>query len=778
MREEILFNEEWLFHRGDIIIETPREKGPLYMNAKTERMKWGPACKDYHAAVDDFSFDNEIKSELWERVTLPHDYVIEQEPQKCENNALGYFKYENAWYRKEFFIDGSDKGKRITILFEGVATNATVYLNGCLMKHNFCGYTSFEVDISDMVKFNEKNVIAVYVSTDNHEGWWYEGGGIYRNVRLIKTSPVCVDLWGVFAAPQKITESDWLVNTEVTVVNDLYEDTNAEIICSFYNADGEFIQDVCENVYLPLREKITTKLTAPFKNPHLWDIDDTYMYTVKTSIKLNGTVVDEYSVRFGFRYFHADPQHGFFLNGRHIKIKGVCAHQDFGLTGKAVPDNILRHKISLIKEMGANGYRCSHYPHPQATMDALDELGFIVMAETRWFESTDEGLTQLEMLIKRDRNHPSIFFWSLGNEEPYHITDEGQRILKHMYAFTKKLDSTRLITSAVSNSPELATVYGDSDVIGINYNLPEYDGIHEKYPDKPIFSSECCATGTTRGWYGDDYEKYAFLDAYDKDANDWFLGRERTWKFMMEREWIMGSYQWIAFEHRGECIWPRLCSQSGAIDLFLQKKDAFYQNQSHWIEDKPIVHLLPHWNFEGLEGEIIKVYAYTNCEETELFLNNVSMGRLSVEKYGHGEWYVPYEKGELTVIAYQNGKEAARDTRITTKRPYALKMRLENEVPQANGSDIALITCYAVDEDGNEVPDAEPFVKFSSNKLGTIVGTGSDIKDHRPVTEPDRQMRAGRISVAVRTGKNVGELKVYARAEGMKSCVLTINLAK
>lgn len=692
------------------------------------------------------------------------------------NNALGYFKYENAWYRKEFTLEKSDSGKRITLLFEGIATNADIYINGCIAAHNFCGYTSFEVDISDFVKFEEKNVLSVYVSTEHHEGWWYEGGGIYRNVHLIKTAPVCIDLWGVFAAPEKINDSEWNVKLETTVRNDSYDDVCANVISELYDMNGTLITTVSTGISIPFREKTTVHYSTAFKNPHLWDIDDPYIYSVKTKIEADGKETDTYNIRFGFRYFRADPEHGFFLNGRQAKIKGVCAHQDFGLTGKAVPDNILRYKVQLIKEMGANGYRCSHYPHPQATMDALDELGFIVMAETRWFDSSPMGLSQLEMLIKRDRNHPSIFFWSIGNEEPHHLTDEGLRICKSMMAYVKKLDSTRIVTSAVSNSPETATVCNELDVIGINYNLDKYDEVHKKYPKKALLSSECCATGTTRGWYRDDFEKNAFLQAYDKDTNLWFRGRENTWKFIAEREWIMGAYQWIAFEHRGECIWPRLCSQSGAIDLFLQKKDAFYQNQSHWIEDRPIVHLMPHWNFEGEEGEEIRVFAYTNCDELELFVNGNSNGRKAIEKYGHGEWYVPYEKGELIVIAYIDGKEAARDTRQTSKLPYALKLRLENNLSKANSTDIGLITCYIVDEDGTEVPTASPFVKFSSNKLGTIVGTGSDITDHTPVTLSDRRMRAGRVSVAVKVGNESGMLKVYAEAEGLKSTVLSIQL--
>ena len=775
MREKILFDDNWIFHRGDIDMPVPRDKGPIYKQSKTEHMIWGPASRLYGGSPDNFEVTAGMATDYWENVTLPHDYVILQTPSRDENNALGYFKYENAWYRKSFKLSEDDKSKRLTLLFDGVATHATVYLNGCVLKHNFCGYNSFEVEISDYVKFgDEENVLAVYVETGDHEGWWYEGGGIYRHVWLCKTDLVACDLWGVYAAPTKLSDTEWRVRFETTIVNDRYEDVTADAVSVIYDSDGGELGRAAGAVEIRYREKGTAVYETVVKNPKLWDLDLPNLYTVETTISVGGKECDRSVTRIGFRSFKLDPNKGFFLNGRHVKIKGVCSHQDFGLTGKAVPDNIHRYKVELIKEMGANGYRTSHYPHPEAVMDALDELGFIVMDETRWFSSSDEGKEQLEMLVKRDRNRPSVFFWSVGNEEPHHITEEGRRICKNLMAAVRKLDDTRCVMTAVSDDPDKATVYDELDAVGINYNLNLYDKIHEKYPDKPIFSSECCATGTTRGWYGDDSAERAYMSAYDKDTTNWFLGRERTWKFICEREWVLGEYQWIAFEHRGETVWPRLCSQSGAIDLFLQKKDAFYQNQSHWIEDRPILHLLPHWNFRGREGEPIRVVAYTNCEEAELYLNGASLGLQKIERYGHAEWMVPYAPGEIKVEGRDGGKTVLTETRVTAGRAEKLNLKLENKISVANGRDIAVISCYCTDADGNEVPDAAPYVSFSTNKLGCVVGTGSDIADHNPVYLRDRKMRAGRITVAVRVGTTAGELKVYADADGLCGAVLNI----
>ncbi len=780
MREKILLNDNWMFHRGDINMELPKDKGPIYMQSKTERKIWGPASRHYNGIPDNFDTSREICTERWEWVDLPHDYVITQVPSCRENNALGYFEYENAWYRKKFKLSEEDKSKRLTLFFEGIATHATIYLNGCLLKHNFCGYTSFEVEITDYVKFgDEENVLAVFVETNEHEGWWYEGGGIYRNVWLCKTDTVAVDLWGVYVAPKKMNDTKWNVKIETTVINDRYENVTAECITTFFDKNKNAVASASAKIEIPEREKKCAVYFAEVENPALWDVDAPNLYRIETVIFVDGKECDRYDTRTGFRTVEIKPDKGLFLNGKHIKIKGLCSHQDFGLTGKAVADNVHKYKIEMIKEMGANGYRTSHYPHPEVVMDTLDELGFIVMDETRWFESTDEGKQQLEMLVKRDRNRPSVVFWSVGNEEPHHITEEGRRICKNLFSYLRKLDNTRFVMSAVSNDPDIATVYDELDAIGINYNLDKYDYIHNKYPDKGVFSSECCATGTTRGWYFEDCPEKGYLSAYDKDSQaNWFLGREKTWKFIIEREWILGSYQWIAFEHRGETVWPRLCSQSGAIDLYLQKKDAFYQNQTHWIEDRPLVHLFPHWNFKGREGEIIPVWAYTNCEELELFLNGKSLGKKQIEKVGHGEWMVEYQPGIITVEARNNGKTVCTDTRETTERAVKLNLKLDNTVTAANGRDVAIISCYCTDSQGREVPDAAPYVSFNTNGLGKVIGTGSDISDHNPPHLTDRKMRAGRITVAVKVGKSEGKLKVYATSENLADAVLTIELKK
>jgi len=771
MREKLLFDFNWKFHPGDIEIAAPVTKSPMYQHAKTERAQWGPASYNYNE-------NSMVCTDSWEIVDLPHDYIISQTPNDKNNNTLGYFSYHNAWYRNRFRLEDKDRSKRLTILFEGIATHATVYVNGCLMARNFCGYTTFEVDITDIARFGEDNVVAVYVDNSDHEGWWYEGAGIYRHVWLIKTELISVDLWGVWVNPQKIEDENWNVPVETTLRNDSMLPAKVQVRSAIVDKSGKEIAVAVTDTTIPSKDKIILNQTMSIVNPLLWGIDSPNLYSLNTGIISDSNQIDSVTTRFGFRTIEFCSDNGFFLNGKNVKIKGVCCHQDYGLTGKAMPDRVHYYRLRRLKEMGANGYRTAHYPPAEATMDALDELGFLVMDETRWYESTREGLEQLEMMLKRDRNHPSVILWSIGNEEPLHNTEAGKRITQTMTAFVKKYDCSRPITTAICHNPLNSPAAGASEVIGVNYNLKQYDAIHEKYPQLPFVSSECCAASTTRGWYLDDDEKHGYFSAYDHaPVSDFIETREITWKHIMNRDWVAGGYQWAGIEHRGETVWPRLCSQSGALDLFLQPKDAYYQNMSHW-SDKPMVHILPHWNQPGREGEKIPVWVYTNCDEVELYQDGKSLGAQKPVKFTHVEWKVEYRPGTLKVEGRILGKTITNEAVETTGPAVALKLRLEDEGVRADNEDIAIVTCYCVDKEGRTVPDAVPFIRFSTNSLGKIAGTGSDVCDHVPVSSLDRQMRAGLCSVAVKVGNEAGILKIYAKAEGLEAARLEIDLKK
>ena len=771
MRKEIILNNGWIFHKGDIEEPISKYKGFIYCQSKTERKLSGPAAYNYSDRPDQF-YGNMINPEKWEWVELPHDYVVYQDNDKNENCALGYLHYDNAWYRKHFNMPEGSENKRVLLRFDGIAGKSTVYLNGCLMYHNFSSYNTFEIDISDYVYYDKENVIAVYVNTDGFEGWWYQGGGIYRDVHLTVTEPVAIDLWGVYAPCKKLDDNYWQIDFETTVVNTDYENKKVTLESRVIGADGSVLAVGTGEGTVGLRDKGVIKYSTEVNNPLLWDCDNPNLYTVKTVLKLNGEETDENTTRIDFRTVEISADKGLLLNGKLTFINGVCAHQDFGLTGLAVPSNIAKYKVSLMKEMGANGYRTSHYQQTESYMDAFDEQGLLVMDEARWFESTKEAIEQLESLIKRDRNRPSVIMWSTSNEEPFHITDIGKRLHKAIAAQIKKFDYTRPITAAEDRTPDKSTIYDECDIVGINYNLKLYDTVHEMCPEKPIFASECCATGSVRDWNFDSDTSGRIRDK-DVDSNERFLGREKTYKFLRERSYVFGCYQWAAVEHRGEAAWPRICSVSGALDLFLQKKGAFYQNKSHWTKE-PMAHIVPHWNFKGLEGEEIPVTVYTNCEELELFLNGRSLGKKEIEKYGHGEWSVKYCPGTLEVKGYIGGKEVCCDKRITTGKPAALKLTQDNDFT-ANGSDIALFTCECVDENGLVVPDAAEYVRFSISSPAKIIGTGSDICDHNNVADTERKMYMGKIRIAVKPQKGQNNFTLTAMSDNCGLCRIVIS---
>ena len=774
MREKINFDAGWRFHKGDIKNEYPAYKGFSYLSAKTERYHIGPASEFYNDDPDCYNNNVLMVADKWENVDLPHDYLIDGVPDKQYNNALGFRKYENGWYRKRFSLGEEDRDRRLVLYFEGVATRATVYLNGCLMKHSFTGYTPFEVDITDMARFDKENVLAVYVDTEEHESWWYEGAGIYRHVWLFKTDLISIDRYGIYAKPQKIDDSKWRVDCEVTVRNDTVVDTGAAVKGRILDADGNEVAMAEGAAEILCKDKSVVKYSFEVSGPNLWSPDGAYLYTMEASVLVGGEVVDTDSVHFGFRTLRIDRDKGLFINDKHYKIKGFCGHAGCGLTGKAVPDNIERYKVELLREMGANGFRCSHYPYSDVFMDELDKAGFIVMDEVRWFESTEEGIDQLETLVRRDRNRPGVVFWSVGNEETYHCREQGRRICETLMAKLRRLDDSRFVMTAVDR-PDGATVYDVNDVIGINYNLGSYEHAHEKFTDKAIFASECAAVGTTRGWYFPHDDIKGYNSAYDVERG-YFGGREKTWKFIAERDWILGGYQWNAYEYRGEAVWPRQASQSGSIDLFLQRKDSFYQNMSHFTSE-PMVHMLPHWNWRGFEGDVIDVWGYTNCEELELFLNGKSLGRKTIEKYGHGAWQVAFEPGEVVMKGYIGGVEVANDRHVTSGKAYRLVLTQDTLDVEANGADIAIFTCTVEDECGNPVPDAElPRVIFSTRGDCKVYSTGSDVSEHDTIFRSERRMRAGRIGIAVKLGNESEGMKLYAQANDLVGAVTEIKV--
>ena len=776
MSERILFVDNWLFHKGEIVTERPAVKGPVYTQAKTESYRRGPASMNYDDRPNDFGgrAGHMLTHERWDAVKLPHDYIVNSPITESGNNALGFYEYVPAWYRKHFKAEDCWRGRRVEIEFLGVSTECDVYFNGVYMTRSMTAYTPFVVDVTDLIKFDgADNVIAVHVTCDTIENWWYNGAGICHKVYLNISDMLSVERDGVFLAPRKISEECWEVPVSVEIRNGTFSDADAEVVTDLM-LDGCVVATVSGALKVPAMGISELRYSATVGSPALWDPDSPTLYFARTRVFSGGNMTDEKYDKFGFRTIEFDAERGFLLNGKEMKLNGVCGHEDFGLTGKAVPDNVMRHKVRMLKSMGANAYRCAHSMQDEAFMDAFDEYGMLVMAETRHFSSTPAHLAELRALVKRDRNRPSVIMWSIGNEEHLFITDEGRRIAESMTFEVKRLDGTRPVMTANDKAPEKCTVYECSDIVAVNYNPTLYDYLHEKFPDKPFMVSECSAAGGTRGWYYGDSLERGFRETYDRDINNWFQSHENVFTYFKDRPWIIGWFVWSAFEYLGEAVWPRICSISGAIDLYMQKKDSYYQLKSYY-SDEPTVHILPHWNME--EGDTVKVFVYDNCDSVELFLNGRSLGKEKTERYVHHEWQVPFEAGKLSCVGYDSeGEVIAECVRETTGKPVALGLRLENgDDICANGEDLALITCYMTDSEGREVPDAEGMISFITERGVSIVGTGSDNTDHTPPACPDRRMRAGRALCAVLPERS-GKTTVIAKCYGLASAKLEIEV--
>ena len=704
MREKQPFNTGWSFHYGELPTEQPLSHISCYRNSKNA----------YRDGVHDpnyieVNWSNYIKNGT--KLELPHDFVIELTPKMELGGGRGFLLGETSLYRKVFTLDESYRGKHLSLYFEGIAIHSEIYVNGCLLKQSFSAYVPIDVDITDVALFgDQKNVVVVKaIIPDKPEGWWYQGGGIYRNVWLIATDKVYVDLYGVYVHPQKQENDTWLVPIETTVCNDKAESKTVRILSEILYS-GQTVASTATDISVAPYDKQTAESACRMADPKLWDIDSPHLYTLRTTIYDGEDAIDNYDTTFGFREIRFDKDKGFFINGRNEKIKGVCAHQDFGLMGLVLPASIARHRIRLFKEMGVNGYRCAHNMASTEEMDACDRMGMLVYAETRHFSSSEMRMEELRLLVKRDRNRPSVICWSVGNEEIYlSNTETGARIAERLHYEVKKYDKTRPTTAALSNSP-----YGNKalrhnliaplDIMSYNYSIDSHAEFRAEYPDKPFIVSECDALQTSRGhFYGDDPTAGLF-HSYDHviPYNEFNLLRSQSFAYAMENDSVAGLFVWAGTEHRGEAKWPRLCSQSGLIDLYLQKKEAFYQTKSQY-DRTPMVHINPSsWNFAGLDGMPIKVVVFTNCSEVELILNDVSLGiKQTPPHYENPEWMVDYTRGELMAIGYKDGKEVCRDRIATTGKPHAL--RLYEDTVDAGAGEVHLFTCVCVDENGNEI---------------------------------------------------------------------------
>lgn len=783
VRKRLSLDSGWRFYLG--ALEMPMEKGhgEIYNQSKAGSCPGVPQA-DFDASE-------------WEEVMLPHDWSVRQ-PFSRENVAdWGYKPRGKAWYRKTFTLPAQYRDKKLMVSFEGVATHCTVYFNGSVIARSYSGYVPFEIDISDMANFGEiPNVLAVFVDADAWEGWWYEGAGIYRHVWLDVLNPLHIDKNSVYLCLREendvYTDSEsgkeileeaspesakgkrlWNVEVSLELLNESSREEEVTVqLALTAPGETEAVKYIEKKAACPLG---TVRFADRFsiEAPLIWDIDTPNVYQVEVAAFVNGERIDAVDTVCGFRTVSLDADKGFFLNHRPLKLLGTCNHQDFGGLGVAVPDNLWEYRIEKLKEMGSNAYRCAHGMPADEFIETCDRMGMLVLDENRNFDSSEEGLKQLEMLVKRHRNHPSVIMYSIFNEEPLQGTLQGRKMAKRMCRLIHRLAPGSLTTGAMHGGILTEdNAVSEVDVCGINYQIDGYDSFHEKYPKIPLVATETTSTFGIRGCYTTDPDRHE-IASYDDDSSDWGNNVRDTWKAVMEREFVAGAFMWTGFDYLGEPtphVWPTVSSFFGMLDTCGFPKDGFYLTKAIFSKE-PVCHVLPHWNFAGQEGKNIRVMSHTNCEEAELFVNGRSQGRKPVDLYVQAVWDVPYEKGTIELIGYNNGKEAARAVKKTTGVAQGLQVIPWKGDIRGNGRDAVPVVIRAVDCDGNEVPDANILTEISVTG-GKLLGTcNGNPNCHEDFTSGRRSIFNGRCLAVVMPEKDVSRMEVSVKAlSGMEEC--------
>ncbi len=767
-RERLSLDRGWLFHSGDIPFPEIKGQGPTYESAKAGRA-WGAAAPDY----DD---------SLWRQLDLPHDWAVEGPFDADENLAQGYRQRGIGWYRRHFQLKKSDQTKHLELQFDGVATNCVVWVNGILAHRNWSGYNSFSIDITPFAKFgNELNTIAVRVDANPMEGWWYEGAGIYRHTWLVKRDPIHIVTDGIYADPVRVDAESWTIPIETTLSSCATAPTKVDIEVTLLDPTGKEVDSTHATLAVNPLEESVARLVIPVESPRLWSVDEPTLYDLRTVVTHNGQEIDQVVTRCGFRTIRFDAAEGFFLNDQPLKIKGVCNHQDHAGVGVAVPDSLWEYRIRRLKEMGANAYRCAHHPPAAEFLDACDRQGLLVMNENRNFNTTPEYMRQLEWLVRRDRNHPSVILWSVFNEEPMQGTVQGYEMVRRMVHAVKRLDSTRPVTAAQSNSMlNPANASQAADVAGFNYQHGEYDAYHAANPTKPVVSSEDTSAVMTRGEYVTDKE-LAVLNSYDTEFQPWGATHRTAWKAIAERPFMAGGFVWTGFDYHGEpqpLEWPSTGSSFGCLDLCGFPKSAFYLRQALWIEDRPILHLVPHWNWSVKPGELVKVMALTNADSVMLSLNGNSLGDKPVDRFEMVSWDVPYEPGILEAVATKDGHQVASFTVETTGPPVALQFILDRPELAGDGNDAQPVTVQAVDAEGRVVPDANLRVQFELTGPGKIIGLGNGNPNcHEPEKGNSHSLFNGLAQLIIQSQReSSGVISLSASSSGHQDAEVVIKV--
>ena len=795
MRTKELLDFSWRFYNADLSPKTTTER---WAGSKGGAFDFGATKMDF----DDTK---------WKTVNLPHDFVLDGNYKRVNED----FSYKNeipameaidsrlvlagslegsiGWYRKRINVSKEDKGKRFYIFFDGVYRDSTVYLNHFFVGNHQSGFTGFYYDVTDFINYGKENLLAVRVDSTGHELWAYEGGGIYRHVWLVKVDPLHVKpLGGVFVTStfeKDISSGKNIAKVEIaTEIDNKYDNkVNFKLVSKIVDSAGNNVTEIQSCGEVEGWDDVAIHQKINISDAKLWSLEEPNLYKVISTIIHGDKEVDRYETTFGIRSMEFDKDKGFFLNGEAVKIKGVCCHQNHAGVGIAITDRINEFRLQKLKEMGCNAYRCSHNPPTPEVLDICDRLGILVMDENRILSSSKENIKQLKSLILRDRNHPSVFIWAIGNEEgSLQQTEEGGRIVGTLKSITRKLDPTRPVTVAivfwdgVNKFEDVTTVFPTTkglDVMGFNYHEHLWGKYHEAMPNQPTIGTETYSSMWTRGCYETDEEKCEVF-GYDPKFKRLNEG-EKQWKFTAENPWVSGTFIWTGFDYRGEpapFTWPAIGTQFGVMDTCGFPKDNYYYFKSWW-SNQDVLHLCPHWNWPDKVGKPIDVYCYSNCDEVELFVNGMSMGKKVMEKNWYLVWSgVEYQPGELFAIGTKDNKIVCEYKVETTDVPYKIELLPDREIIKADAVDVSIITVKVVDKRGRVIPTADNLIRFSIEGNGKLLGVGNgNPASHESDTMKVRRVFNGLCQLIVKADKNAGEIIITASSEQLLSCKLIVQ---
>jgi beta-galactosidase len=769
-RERLLLDFGWRFHLGHA---TDAAQDFNFRGNFSKTGSFGP--------VGTLLFDDND----WQAVDLPHDWAIELPFQNDPSLASkGFYPLGRAypatsigWYRRIFELPASDAGKRITIEFDGAYREATVIFNGFYIGRHIGGYDPFSFDVTDFATPGGRNVLLVRVNATESDGWFYEGAGIYRHVWLLKTAPVHVKKWGTFVRSEaRGGDSTLRIRTEVE--NHGKGALSTRVVSTVLDPDGKVVgKATAPPVSIEEWDEHVYEQQVVVRAPALWSLERRNIYRLVTEIEVGGAISDHYETPFGIRTCAFDAEKGFSLNGKSVKLKGTCNHQDHAGVGAALPDSVQYFRVRKLQEMGCNALRTSHNPPTPELLNAADELGMLVFDETRMMSSNPEGLSQYENLVRRDRNHPSVFMWSMGNEEGAAATDNGLLILTAMKAVSTKYDGTRPVSMAPPGGNNMGKFgFAACDVQGYNYADPAADAFHKANPKMPVMGTEQVSAVATRGIYVMD-PQHGFVGSYDPYTTTGRASCEGWWSFCNARPWLAGGFIWTGFDYRGEPSpygWPNISSQYGIIDTCGFPKDSFFYFQAWWTS-KPVLHLLPHWNWPGYEGQEIAVWVHSNMERVELFLNGQSLGAKDMKKDSHLAWNVKYAPGTIEARGYKDGKQVMTAKRETTGPAAILVLTADCTEISADGEDVAMFAVEVQDAQGRYVPVADNEVSFRVYGEGRVIGVGNgDPTSHESDKGSSRKAFSGLCMAIVQSSKTAGNITVEVSSPGLRLASVTI----